>query len=137
MSSHKIPWLAAIVVAATSGSGCGGYGDYCVEERECEHLNDADEQACTAAFDAGKEVAAIYNCSSQWDALTECVIDESTCEGVDNQKTYTSVELSGDQRDRCDNEKDNLSDCLEGASERDDIGTSDGSDTETSGGGGI
>jgi hypothetical protein len=115
-------WLQILTASAVL-SGCGGVdvGDYCVEERECEALNEADEEACGTAFDAGRQIAEIYNCNAQWEALTECTVAESSCEGTGDDKRYTTIDYSdeNDPDDSCGNERENLDDCLDGASDRD------------------
>lgn len=120
MRLNQTPRLSLIVAVAAFGVGCGGYGDYCAEQRDCQALNEADEEACSALIDASAEVASIYNCSGQSDALIDCVIAESSCEGTGDNKVYTTIDFSdGDNDDRCGNERSNLNDCIDGASDYD------------------
>lgn len=112
--------VSLLGVAALTSVGCGNsYGDYCRARRDCEQLNDADERACQETAVANEKIASHYGCSNQWVALRDCFIAESSCEGIGDDKSYTTYDFDVG-RDNCETEGENFYDCVDGASLADD-----------------
>jgi hypothetical protein len=112
--------VSLLGVAALTSVGCGNaYGDYCRAERDCEGLNDADQNACVEYASAQERVASHYGCSKQFAELRDCMIAESSCEGVGDNKAYTTYDFDNG-RDKCETELDNYGDCVDGSSLADD-----------------
>lgn len=107
-------WLV-LLGGALVCCGDGRIGSTCREKRECEALNDADERACVSATENAAEVAGIYGCSKQFDAVLTCVDANATCEGVGDAKVFTTWDPDA-LEDRCAVEQQNYTDCVDGAS---------------------
>lgn len=112
--------LSLLGATALTSIGCGNsYGDYCRAKRDCEGLNDADEKACQEGAVSQEKIASHYGCSSQFVALRDCFIAQSSCEGVGDNKSYTTYDFDLG-RDACETESENYGDCVDGASLADD-----------------
>jgi len=93
-------------------TGCSRASVVCDLICECEHCNDqAKVEACNQLGTA-EDVADAYDCSDKWEAYTVCVEERGTC---DNKEARFSTRNDAGE-DRCQDESDALSDCIDKAS---------------------
>lgn len=123
-SSARLGVLGGVFVVCGSlgGVGCGGgagTASYCAEAVECEGGNARDQQACLDLWSFYKSRAATYGCVEQYNAYRQCVVENASCEGTGDSKSYTTIDPDAFE-DQCGSEDDNLDDCIDGASNLDD-----------------
>jgi hypothetical protein len=100
---------------SASVMGCSRAAAVCEVICECEHCNDqAKIEACNQLGTA-EDVAAAYACSDQWDAYTTCVEERGTCDATESR--FSTRNDMGE--DRCQDEVDDLDDCIDKASAHD------------------
>lgn len=85
--------LLPLSVAAVAVAGCGGLGGQLTEAVcQCEHCDDWREEKLVALYDTTLEIATTYGCEAEWESLTQCELDEGTC---DEEKARWSVSEPG------------------------------------------
>lgn len=100
---RRAPFLLAALVWAGSLVGCGGAeGELCAIADECVNGNDADLDACENDLSTAADVAAVYDCSAEWDELIACAIDNNDC---------NDGEFEID--DSCEDESEDYDDCID------------------------
>ena len=89
--------------------------EYCLEVADCENGNDSDVRACEAALEYQENIGKIYECEKEWEDLLLCRIDESQCEEINGDDSYTSFDLD-DFEDACSREIEDWFECLDDGS---------------------
>lgn len=127
---RKTSLLAALIPLSLAAAGCGGLGSELTDVIcECTRCDDWKEEKLLAAYDTSREVAEIYGCDVEWEALMECEIAEGECD--DENASWSVFEKENcDQNmcggsgapcqsdsdcpatdDRCDSEREDLFEC--------------------------
>jgi len=96
----------ALVLLASSSTGCGGTSAsaVCSDVCECTGCSEQEETDCVDAVEDAEKAAADEGCEDAWDDYVSCASDELECrDGVASS-------------DGCDAEAEALSECTDGAS---------------------
>lgn len=73
--------MATALTTVLLGGACSrSFDAYCDDFSDCIDGNTEDTNACIRAVEAEEEVAALFGCQEEFDALQDCREDESDCE---------------------------------------------------------
>ena len=76
-------WVGGVLALAVLGAlpACSSrFSDFCDKAQGCVGGNDKDRAACVAQADEAKNEAAAYGCGTEFDAVADCEIANSTCQ---------------------------------------------------------
>jgi hypothetical protein len=105
---------AVFLLAMASAAGCSRAQVVCDLICECEHCSDEDEIKTCAALSTREDVADAYDCGDAWSTYTLCVEEQGTCDEKDAR--YSTVDDNANE-DRCRDEQDAVSACIDAASD--------------------
>jgi hypothetical protein len=72
--------VLALAVLGALPSCSSRFSDFCDKSQGCIGGNDKDKAACVAQADEAKNEASAYGCSTEFDAVADCEIANSTCQ---------------------------------------------------------
>ncbi len=96
-------WLILGASVALSAPACQSFNAYCTEKVDCENGNDLDIDACEVAAQRAADRASIFGCSTEFNALQDCVEFEASC---DKNDLYTVD-------DNCNEESADFNYCMQ------------------------
>jgi hypothetical protein len=94
-------WFLVIAVASV---GCGGpdIDALCQEQEKCIGGNEADINACIAAFEGGDELASDIGCGDEFDEFWTCQQENASCRDVNTgANCMTDNECGNEAGVRC------------------------------------
>lgn len=100
---------------SVTAMSCSSATSMCNLICDCEHCNDQEKVEACNQFETGQDVASAYDCSDQWEAYATCVEERGTCD--EKEARFSTRNDMGD--DKCQNESDDLNDCIDAASAHD------------------
>lgn len=117
VSGMRLSWkgtiaLLAVGLAMTIGGTACAVVDYCEAQTDCYGGNIKDERACRAYIRGERNAATKYGCRTEFNKMLKCEADNAVCDQGDY---YTP-------NSECDDEYEDYSDCIDGASGYDDDG---------------
>jgi len=114
MSSSSVRFaLASLTLAAAALGACvTPIGNYCAEKASCEDLAPQQEKICNIDLEEGADVAGVWGCSSEFDALTVCVVDNMQCKNRGTPEADLDI-----RKGVCKGEELVYEDCIEKAQE--------------------
>ncbi|HQY59792.1 MAG: hypothetical protein IPF92_27745 [Myxococcales bacterium] len=86
MTTVRSTWLGGVLaLVALAGLGAlpacsSSFTDFCDKAQGCIGGNDKDRAACVAQVDEQKNEASAYGCSTEFDAMADCQVANSTCQ---------------------------------------------------------
>lgn len=72
--------VLALAVLGALPACSSRFSDFCDKSQGCIGGNDKDKAACVAQADEAKNEASAYGCSTEFDAVADCEIANSTCQ---------------------------------------------------------
>jgi hypothetical protein len=84
----------------------GAVVDYCEEACDCQGCDDEEHESCEIWTEAALDIASEYDCLEEAEESLDCAVAESRCE----------MDVYDDFGD-CDNEQQDVNDCIERASD--------------------
>ena len=106
MSSSSVR-LASLTLAAALGACVTPIDNYCAEKASCENLAPQQEEICSLDAQEDADIAGVWGCSSEVDALWVCAIDNMQCKNSGTPEADLDI-----REDACDGENEVLQDCI-------------------------